>query len=283
MKKKVILFLLLFLVNMLSGCSSDEKKNQIIFTKDKFKVDESGNVHISGYIPSMSKGDYNANIDRDNQTIYLDDKGRFEINSFVLSNEQKVFSIGVETTKGEIIVGSASLDTKEFTKALKVKEYISPQQIADIYRDLSLSVKNQEIITPEQSPFKIREGIIFSDGSNKINNKIRIFSFGTEADFKIAKEYYVNKSKWLPQEKQFEPSQLLKTPFEKMNSDIDSLELKYNPLDLKKMHKIFDDNPMYGSKIASNEEKKVILVCENGIHNAQFYLYNQIINNLESN
>ncbi|MBM7710550.1 hypothetical protein [Enterococcus xiangfangensis] len=283
MKKKVILFLLLFLVSTLSGCSNDERKNQIIFTKDKFKVDELGNVHIKGYISGMSEGNYKANIDRDNQNIYLNNKGKFEIDSFILSNEQKEFSIGVETPEGEIVVGSTPLDTKDFAKALKLKEYISPQQILDMYKDSSLSVENQEIIIPEQTPFKIREGIIFSDGSDKSNNEIRVFSFNTKADFKIAKEYYLNESKWLPSKEQFNISQLLQIPVKKKNSDISSLEFRYGSLDLKKMQEIFDRNPLYGSRIASNEEKKIILICENGIHNAQFNMYNQIIDTLESN
>ncbi len=282
MKKKVILFLLL-LVSTLSGCSTDENKNQIIFTKNKFKVDELGNVHIKGYVQGLSEGNYKANIDRDNQMIHLDNKGKFEIDNFILSDEQKVFPIGIETTKGEIVVGSVPLDTKRFTKALKENEYISPQQIADMYKSLSLSVANQEIISSEQNPFKMLEGIVFSDGSDKKNNRIRIFSFKSTSDFEVAKEYYLNKSKWLPQKDQFNDSQLLKSPFEKKDNDADNLEFRYDSLNLKKTQKILDDNPLYGSKLASNEEKKIILICENGIQNPQFYMYNQIISNLQNN
>lgn len=286
MKKKELLFILLFSVITLSGCSDTGKQNHIFFSKDKFKVDALGNVQIKGRVTGLSEGNYKANIDRENQTIHLDSEGKFELNTFILTDTQKVFPIGIETSKGEIVVGTASLDTKKFSKAIKSKETVYPNRIVDLYKKATLAVENERNILPEEYPFKFREGITFSNGTTEINNNITVFSFKNSSQYDIAKEYFLDKSE--PERIQMQSNlQLNSNPIEQNkdneeNGFISDAIVGEIFLNYQKELEISKVNPLYHSKIAYYQEKKIIMICENGISDSQFALYKQIIENYQN-
>jgi len=284
MKKKDFLFILFFLVITLTGCSSTEKEHHVFFTKDRFKVDASGSVEIKGRVSGLSKGNYKANIDRENQIIHLDSDGSFEVNSYIMNSDQKVFPIGIETPNGQIIVGSAPLDTKKFSKALKLEETVFTNRIIDLFKEATLSVENERDISSAEFPFKFREGIIFSDGTTKINNNTLILTFKKSSHFDIANEYFLYKSE---------------------HADVgDSLRIDSNPLqhnkpdeeepfrgdsvfekillNYQKDHKLSATNPLYNSKIVYYQKSKTIMICENGILDSQVALYKQILDHYKN-
>lgn len=286
MKKKELLYILLFSVITLSGCSDTGKQNQVSFSKDKFKVDALGNVQIKGKVSGLSEGNYKANIDRENNTIHLDNKGEFELNTFILNSAQEAFPIGIETPDGNIVVGTASLNTEEFSDAAESKETVFPNRIIDLYKEATLAVENERNVAHEEYPFKFRKGVTFSDGTTKSNNNITIFSFKKSSQYDNAKEYFLDKSE--PDLVQMQSNQQLNSdPLEpdKHNKDssfISDAIVGEIFLNYQREYEISKVNPLYHSKIAYYQEKKIIMICENGISNAQFAFYKQVIDNYQN-
>lgn len=283
MKKKGILFILFFLAIALTGCSNTEKKYHVYFSKEKFKVDVSGTVAIEGRVSGLSKGDYKANIDRENQIIHLDSSGKFEIDSFIRNSSQKIFPIGIETPSKQIIVGSASLDTKDFSKALELKNTVFPKEIVESFREATLTVENDRNIQAGEFPFKFWEGITFSDGTTKVNSNVKIFSFKKSTDFEKAKEFFSNESEQLKIQNDIQINRnLFQREISKEESPlIDDAVFKNILLNYEKEHEIAQGNPLYHSKVSYYQDKNIILVCENGISNTQFELYQQVINDFK--
>lgn len=286
MRKKVSLFMLLFVVFTLSGCSNAKNENHILFTKDRFKVDAAGNVQISGKVSRLSKGDYKANIDRENQIIHLDKNGEFTLDTFIVNSTQKIFPIGIETPDGEIIVESAQLDTDKFTKSLSLKQYTSPIDIVNSYKEATLSIESEREVSSEEFPFKFYEGITFSNGATKINDNITILSFEKDSHFDIAREYLITKLEEIQNDVQIN-GQLNNDPLKRNHSNTEDLVMnnevfKQILLNNEKERQFAEMNPLYHSKIACYQEKKIIMVCENGVSDSQFMLYKQIINNFKN-
>lgn len=286
MKKKKLLFVWLFSVITLSGCADTGKQHQVSFSKDKFKVDVLGNVQIKGKVSGLSEGNYKANIDRENVTIHLDNKGKFELNTFILNSTQKIFPIGIETPDGNIIVGSAPLDTEAFSDAMEAKETVFPDRIINLYKEATLAVENERNVAHEEYPFKFREGITFSDGTTKANNNITIFSFKKSSQYDIAKEYFLDKSKpdWIQSQssQQLNSDPLKPDKYNEDSSFISDAIVGKIFLNYQKEYEISKNNPLYHCKIAYYPEKKILMVSENGISNVQFAFYKQIIDNYQN-
>lgn len=282
MKKKSILSVLLFGISIsLVGCAYNRTDAAITFSQKEFTVSEGGLLNISGHTTGLKNGYYEANIDRENRKLYIDKEGNFSIDSYIIDDKQQSFPIGIALTSGEIIVNSAQLDTSLFTKSLENRAYVSPEKVVGLFKRATLSVFDEQKISEETLPFKFREGISFNDGSGNKNNLIRVFSFKNHSDFNDAKNYFINLSKSVLEKSMFE-SETDSSQKIGLTNGFQNQKMKFeDPESQLKQHLLlYKLYPLYGSRLASDRDYKVIVVSENGIQDPQFEMYRRIIETL---
>lgn len=265
----------------LAGCALNQTEAMITFSQEKFKVDREGDLTVSGKINGLSKGYYEANVDRENTQLYVDKNGKFSIDTYIVSGNQESFPIGIATPAGEIIVNSAGLDTTDFVKAMEEQAYISPEKIIGLFKKATLPIVDERIIPKEAFPFKFKEGISFVDGSDRQNGIVRVFSYDEDSEFNIAKNYFLNLSSSVVEKKAPDSIEERARDLNSMNDFPKKNIVFEDPAERLQRHiKLFKLYPLYGSRIASDRTRKVIVVAENGIQDPQFEMYRRIIETL---
>lgn len=280
MQKGIIRIMALTSLFFLSGCSQKSTDNKITFESDTYTVEDDGDIEIHGKVSGVTEGIYEANIDRYNDTIYIGKNGNFSIKANISNPDQTIFPLGIKVDDKNIVVGSVKIDTTLYSKAIELKEYISPNEVIALLKQATLTILNQITIDSDQFSFDFEEGVSFTGSNDISNNRVMIFSFKTQDDYSTAMKYFQYRIKNIDDNSQLFISDQIS---EDDTNDVlhgRDYSIEGTKSLFKKVISLYPEYPLLGGKVVSNWDKKIIMVCENGIKPPQLGVYQKIIENL---